>query len=58
MDRRHDQHAESRHPFAIHPWRDGGLAKTSTNAGISIPQLMLGGAIMMEVSITHGSGLN
>ncbi len=27
------------------------LARTSTSAGASIPQLMLGGAIMMEISI-------
>lgn len=27
------------------------LARTSANAGVSIPQLMLGGAIMMEISI-------
>jgi hypothetical protein len=27
------------------------VVKTSTSAGVSIPQLMLGGAIMMEISI-------
>ena len=27
------------------------VVKTSTSAGVSIPQLMLGGAVMMEISI-------
>lgn len=33
------------------PGATGEVVKTSADAGVSIPQLMLGGAIMMEISI-------
>jgi hypothetical protein len=51
VDRGHDQYAESGYPFAVYPRLSKELAQTAASTGASIPQLMLGGAIMMEISI-------
>lgn len=51
VDRGHDQYAESGHPFAIHPRATEEAAKTSASAGVPIAQLMLDGAVMIEISI-------